>query len=80
VRQHEHSQYIEAVSRKIVKVIGNGRRTADEVLEECFPDDFTTVNESLGILMQKETIGNEVVETLDRSNVSHKARVYFVKQ
>jgi hypothetical protein len=80
VKQHQHAEHVEVVSRKIVTIIGRGQKTADEILESLFPEDFSAVSESLAALMQTDSIGNEVVETVDRANVSHKVRVYFVKQ
>lgn len=77
---HQRSQHLETVSAKITTVIGSGRRTTDEILESLFPEDFDTVNESLGLLLRQEKVQNVVIETADKAGLSHRIRVYFVKQ
>ncbi len=79
LEQQRHSQHIETVSKKIVAVVGSGRRTGDEILEGLFPEDFGTVSEALAVLMKQEKVGDDVVETVDRAGVNHRVRVYFAK-
>lgn len=77
---HERSQHLQTVSSKILTVIGDGRRTTDEILESLFPENFDTVTESLGLLLREEKVQNKVIETVDKAGLSHSVRVYFARR
>ena len=78
--EHERSQHLQTVSAKILTVIGDGRRTTDEILENLFPENFDIVTESLGLLLKDEKVQNSVIETVDKAGLSHRVRVYFAKR
>ena len=78
--KYQRSEHLETVSAKIITVIGNERRTTDEILESLFPENFDTVTESLGLLLRQERVQNSVIETVDKAGLSHRVRVYFVRR
>jgi flagellar basal body-associated protein FliL len=78
--QEQHSRHIQAASRKLVSVIGQRQKTADELLTELYPEDYETVSEALGLLVRSEAVGNALVSMKDELGANHGVRVYFLKQ
>jgi hypothetical protein len=80
LQQEQHSKHVEQISERVAVAIGKGQKTADEVLSELYPEDYGTVSEALGVLLQRGTVGNTVVNMRDQAGLGHNVRVYFVKQ
>jgi len=80
VRQNQqHSKHVQATAEKMLVVLGNDAKTVDQLYEGLFPDDFSTVSESLAKLIGLNKVGHRVVDVQDAAGLPYKVRVYFAK-
>jgi hypothetical protein len=79
-QNHQHSERVLATTEKLVAILGAGPKTIDQLYEESFPADFSTVSESLGKLIETKKVDHRVEDVKDTAGLPYRVRLYFVKQ
>ena len=78
-QNHQHAKRVLATTEKIVAVLGSGLKTIDQLYEESFPADFSTVSESLGKLIEANTVDHRVADVKDTAGLPYRVRLYFTR-
>jgi hypothetical protein len=79
-QNHLHSKRVPATAEKMVVILGGGAKTVDQLYEESFPADFSTVSESLSKLIETNKVDHRVADVKDTAGLPFRVRLYFTRQ
>jgi hypothetical protein len=78
-QQREETRRIRVAADEIVTVIGNEKRTYDEILSGLRLPSYRIANAALDLLVGEKRVGSEAASIIDKSNNSFRIRLYFVR-
>jgi hypothetical protein len=67
------------VANEIVTVIGNDKRTYDDILFGLRRPNYALANAAIDLLVDEERIGSEGTIIVDKSDRAFQVRLYFVR-
>jgi hypothetical protein len=75
----EEKQRVRGVGDEIVSVIGNEKRTYEEILGDLQQPNYEVANAALALLIKEQRIGSENTTITDKSDKQFRVRLYFVR-
>lgn len=78
--KREEKSRIRAVAEEIVNIIGNEKKTIEEILSGLQHPDYRVANAAIELLLNEKRIGSQVTTITDKNTEeSHFIRLYFVR-
>jgi len=57
------SKIIRKTAEDVVKIVGNKKRTFDDIISELRQPDYRIISQSLDLLIEEEQVGSELMAT-----------------
>ena len=78
-REWSRTQQVRAVAEEIIKVVGNEKRTYEDVSARLRKPDYQLITAAMDLLIAEERLGSEPATIIDKADKPFRARLYFVR-
>jgi hypothetical protein len=70
---------VREIADEIVKVVGNEKRTYEEIIGGLRQPTYQLTNTAIDLLISENRLGSEAVTITDRADKEYRIRLYFVR-
>jgi hypothetical protein len=78
-QDHEHEKEVRRAANDIIEIIGNDKRTYDEIIGSLRQPDYQVDNDALTLLIDENRIGSEDDTIADKPPSPLRVRRYYVR-
>jgi len=75
----KEKQQVREVAEEIVNIIGNDKRTFEDILTDFRQPNYQIASAAIDFLIEEQRIGSEAATIIDKSDRQYRTRLYFVR-
>jgi len=78
-REYARTRKIRASAAEIIKVVGNEKRTLEDIMSRVRKPEYSLVVAAIDLLHEEERLGSEAVTIIDKADTRFLIRLYYVR-
>jgi len=78
-RDYARTRQIRAVAAEIIRVVGNEKRTVDEIMGRLRKPEYSLVVAAIDLLHEEERLGSDTTTIIDKADNQFTIRRYYVR-
>jgi len=78
-RDYARTRRVRAVASEIIRVLGNEKRTVDDIMGRLRKPEYALVVAAIDLLHEDERLGSDAVTIIDKADTRFPIRLYYVR-